>query len=415
MKIRSWIWKWHFIAGLISLPFILLLSVTGIIYLFKADYETPIHRSIKNVAILSESSLFQEQWDIASAYALKKPHSMMVPQTPNEATEFISGKFGGKRSIFIDPYKKEVSGEVIVKNGFMYTVRKLHGELLMGSFGTKIVELIASWMVVLIVTGLYIWWPSRGFRLSGFFIPRFKNGRRMFFRDVHAIGGFWISLLLLLVLAGGFPWTDVFGSNFKRLQKMTNTGYPLTWNGKGLASQEKNTDPLPLDQVVSLASKMSLEGRVQIHFPKNKKGTYAVSNSTPDLDKQKKIHLDQYTGETIKIHHWKDVGILMRARMWLMVFHQGEFGLWNWLLMLGTGIVLFLMSFSALMSYIFRKSRGSWGVPRVPEHFKIDYPIFFIIVVLGIVFPLFGISLVLLSMGSYLLKKRNSKRSISGT
>ena len=33
--LNSWLWKWHFIAGLISLPFVFLLAVTGGIYLFK--------------------------------------------------------------------------------------------------------------------------------------------------------------------------------------------------------------------------------------------------------------------------------------------------------------------------------------------------------------------------------------------
>ena len=28
------IWRWHFYAGLIALPFVALLSVTGMIYLF---------------------------------------------------------------------------------------------------------------------------------------------------------------------------------------------------------------------------------------------------------------------------------------------------------------------------------------------------------------------------------------------
>ena len=99
----------------------------------------------------------------------------------------------------------------------------------------------------------------------------------------------------------------------------------------------------------------------------------------------------------------------MRGRMWLMAFHQGEFGLWNWILMLGTGIILFLMSLSAIFSYTLRKSKNNWGVPAVPESFKIDYFILVIIVLLGIVFPLFGMSAILIILGYYfksLLQKK---------
>ncbi|MGY2735984.1 PepSY domain-containing protein [Sphingomonas sp. UYP23] len=34
-----WVWRWHFYAGLFVLPFILILSVTGSIYLFKPQVE----------------------------------------------------------------------------------------------------------------------------------------------------------------------------------------------------------------------------------------------------------------------------------------------------------------------------------------------------------------------------------------
>ncbi len=404
-KLKTWIWKWHFIAGLISLPFILILSITGIIYLFKANYETPVYHSIKTVEMTSNKTSFQKQWDVANIYAVKKPNSMIIPNNDKLATEFVSGKFAGKSSIYINPYSGKVSGEIVTKDTFMFKVRKLHGELLMGKVGTKIVELIASWMVVLIITGLYIWWPSRNWSLKEFFVPRIKKGKRIFFRDIHAISGFWISILLLLILAGGFPWTDVVGNNFKTLQNITNTGYPSTWDAKKIKSQERVLNPVDLDSVVRLAHKFQLQGDVQIDFPKGKKGIYSISNKTSDLGLQKKIHLDQYTGKEILKHNWADVGVLMKARMWLMTFHQGEFGLWNWILVLGTAIIFFIMSVSAIASYLLRKTKGSWNVPQVPEKFKITYSIIIIIGLLGFVFPLFGLSIIFITLSNILYKK----------
>ena len=52
VKLNAWLWKWHFIAGVISLPFIILLSITGGIYLFNASYQEdavkPFKRSYSN-------------------------------------------------------------------------------------------------------------------------------------------------------------------------------------------------------------------------------------------------------------------------------------------------------------------------------------------------------------------------------
>ena len=407
-KLNKWFWKWHFIAGIISLPFILVLSITGAIYLCKADYETPRQQHIKEVVVQGAPISLQKQWEIANKNAIKKPNAVILSTSANQATEFVSGRFGGKSSLYINPYSGKVSGEIISKETDMFKIRKLHGELLMGKFGTKIIELIASWMVVLILTGLYIWWPGRGWKIKGFFIPRINEGKRTFFRDLHSITGVWISGLLLLVLAGGFPWTDVFGSNFKEIQKITNTGYPSSWNGHQIQSKPTG-NTLTLDQMVAKAQDLALPGTVMLHLPKSPKGVFSVSNQNPsDLNTQKKIHFDLYSGKQIKSNDWSDVGILMRGRMWVMAFHQGEFGAWSWWLMLFTAIALAIMSIAALLSYTIRKQKGDWGIPKAPITFKIGYGIMVLIGILAILFPLFGAS-VFFIIGFEYLKNRIKK------
>ncbi len=411
-KLNKWLWKWHFIAGLVSLPFILILSITGAIYLFKADYEAPRQQHIKKVVVQGTPISLQRQWQIANTNAVKKPNAVVLTTKANQATEFISGRFGGKSSLFVNPYSGEVSGKIVSSKTDMFKIRKLHGELLMGKFGTKIIELIASWMVVLILTGLYVWWPSRGWSLKGFFIPRIREGKRVLFRDIHAISGFWVSGLLILILAGGFPWTDVVGSNFKELQKVTNTGFPTTWDGRQLQSQPKE-NTLTLDQMVAVAETLNLTGTVTLQLPKGPKGVFSVSNFNPtDLGSQKKIHFDQYTGKQILSNDWQDVGVLMRGRMWVMAFHQGEFATWNWWLMFFTAIVLAIMSISALISYTLRKRKGSWGIPKVPSTFKVGYGIIIMMSILAMMFPLFGASLLVILIFDY-IKNIKEKRKVA--
>lgn len=390
--LHYWLWKWHLIAGLISLPFIILLSVTGTVYLFKEAYEEPLYRPIREVVPQQHSISYQAQWELANENAIKKPTAMIIPTSPREATAFESGKFGGKSTLYIDPYTATVSGELLSKDSLMHRIRKLHGELLLGTYGTKLVELIASWMVVLILTGLYIWWPVRGKGVKGLFLVRTKEGKRTLFRDLHAVTGFWFSLLLLMVLAGGLPWTDVFGANFAKLQEITNTGYPTSWNGNGLYSKEK-PQPMDLDKMVSLAKGLRLEGTTAISLPQGKNGIFSVSNTSVDQSTQKMVHFDQYTGEQLMRYDWEDVGFLMRARMWAMAFHQGEFGPWNWLLMFFTGLALTLMCVAAIISYFIRKRKGDWGLPKVPQTYAIGYGVRAAIVFLGLALPLFGASL----------------------
>ncbi|WP_435260761.1 PepSY-associated TM helix domain-containing protein [Tenacibaculum sp. nBUS_03] len=394
-KLNQWLWKWHFIAGLISLPFVLVLSVTGVIYLFNPKVEKEVKNNIQNIAEKDEVKVpFQQQWELAIQHMKTKPSTMVLPINGKESTEFYSGRFSHKKSLFVNPYTNEVLGKFSSKDTWMYSIRKLHGELLGGKVGTKIIELIASWMIVLIITGLYIWWPfKRG--IKGVFIIRYKEGKRILLRDLHAVLGFWVSGFLLLTLAGGLPWTDVFGGNFKWVQKVTNTGYPKTWNGRGLSSTITNK-PLTLDKMVFIARQQNLEGIVSLGLPKSTKSTFSVSNKTNNLESQKMLHFDQYSGKLIKAHDWSDIGVLMRGRMWVMAFHQGQFGAWNWWLMFGVAVALTLMSIGAILSYILRKQKGSLGIPTVKKDFKIGTVVIICLVMLAVLLPLFGLSLFLL-------------------
>jgi len=407
-KLNQWLWKWHFLSGIMALPFILLLSITGIIYLFKEPYENKEVQQIKAVEITANPMSYQQQWDFAKTQTEENLTSMVIPSAPNHATEFISGKFETLQTLYIDPYLGSVSGLIVSQDTDMYKVRKFHGELLMGSFGTKIIELIGCWMVVLIITGVYVWWPERSWNLKGYFIPRIRSGRRAFFRDAHAITGFWLSALFLLILAGGLPWTDVFGAGFKWVQETTHTGYPSTWNHYSQSDYPANARMVSLDMIVEKANELQLPGTVSVKFPKDARGVFTVDNiNYSELSKQEKYHLNPYNGEILKKHTWADVGVLMQARMWVMAFHQGQFGQWNWILMLITAFLLFLMSLSAIISYTLRKRKNSLGIPKVPKNYSLGIGMLLIIGFLGVLLPLFGLSVIIIII--FELLKNNHK------
>lgn len=389
-KVYRWIWRWHFIGGLFSLPIVLLLSVTGAIYLFKGTYEQPKLQSLKQVKPQGHRISFDQQWQIVKKQWKRVPNGVVVPTQQNQATEFVSGRFSGKSSIFINPYNGKVQGKWQVNQTDMYKVRKLHGELLLGAYGTKVVELVASWMVVLLLTGIYLFWPrEQGWR--GLFTVRFKAPRRTLFRDLHAVSGFWFSFLLLLLLAGGLPWTDVWGSGFKWIHHQTNTGFPTTWQGRHFQSIPQNK-ALTLDEMMAKAQSLNLPGEVTLSLPRSKKSVFSVSNKTSQLSKMAKYHFDRYSGKLLHESTWRDIGIMMKARLWAMAFHQGQFGFWNWWLVFFTAVGLLFLSTTALLSYLKRKRKGEWNIPAMPANWQISKGLVGLLLFLGLFFPLFGLS-----------------------
>lgn len=391
----NWIWKWHLIGGLVSFPVVFILAITGIIYLFKDQYEEPRYALVKEVNETGEKLTFEAQWQNTRQLWDRKINSMVIPKKENQATEFVSGRFSGKSSLFVNPYTGESTGKIIDKEADMFKVRKLHGELLSGSLGTKIVELAGSWLIVLIISGLFLFFPRRKQDWIQLFRIRFYGSKQILFRDLHMVGGFWFSIVLLVILAGGMPWTDVWGDGFKWIQKQTGTGYPATWQGRGINSTLGETI-IPLDDVVDLAQSMGLPGEITISTPRSPKGVFSIHNIYHmDQSQQVAIHVDQYSGKPIASLQWEDVGFLMRARMWAMAFHQGQFGLWNWLLVLFTAIGLLVLSTSAILSYFLRKKYGSWGLPQ-SETYKVGIGLCMLLLALGILFPLFGMSIILI-------------------
>lgn len=399
--LNQWFWKWHVIAGLITLPIMLLLAVTGSIYLFKEDVNNNIYQNIKFVEQPENAQRLSLEEQLSSARLTTKAAIVGVTLSSEQATAFqIVGKGRVRNNLYVDPYTGGVKGEENQKETLMYLVRKLHGELLLNQAGTLVVELVASWFIVLIITGVYIWWPKKGSGVAGFFTVRFSIGKRILFRDLHAVVGFWLSAFMLIILAGGMPWTDVFGSQLKWVQKQTDTGFPKHWrNAKGLTSQLPNTQvlkTLSLDEVASIAQSNNLDGIISIQFPSSAQGVYTITNRSLLLRDQHVIHINQYSGDTVKSLQWNDVGILMDLRQVFMRLHQGEYGTVNWAVLLVVALLFIIIVVAGLVSYLMRKPQGNWGIPKVPDRFNVDKLLLVFIVLLGGLFPMFGASLLVI-------------------
>lgn len=401
-SLKLWLWKWHVMAGLITLPIMILLSVTGTIYLFKDNVNQQLYRQTLEVTPPVDNksvfSLEQQLFAVKNA-THENIRAVTLPATPTQSTKFqVAGKGRVVNEIYVNPYTAEVLGEINQKDTLMYTVRKLHGELLASQVGTLIVELVASWFIVLILSGLYVWWPKKGSGIAGLLTIRINCSKRIFWRDVHAVLGFWLSVFMVIILAGAMPWTDVFGSQLKWVQKQTNTGYPMHWqNNNGLSSNVpgEGASPLSLDEINTLTAKEVI-GEITIILPKTNDGVYTVSNRALWLDDQKVLHIDQYSGEVVKTLTWDDVGFLMNLRQIFMRLHQGEYGLVNWWLLLTVALLFTLTTIAGLMSYLIRKPNGAWGIPKVSDSFRVDKWLIGGIIILGIIFPMFGASLCLI-------------------
>lgn len=248
-QLNTWFWRWHIISALITLPVVIIITVTGIIYLYKVDVNDWIYKEQRFVSDVPESKpySFQQQLNKANQFVEGRyVNRLFLSNDVNKATTFyLAAKGHARHAVYVNPYTLEVQGDYVQKDSLMYLVRKLHGELLLGLPGTLLVELVACWLIVMLLTGLYMWWPQKSWRALGFFWIRTKDGSRILWRDLHVTLGFYSCVVIFIILLGGLPWTEVFGSAYKNIQQKTQTGYPEGWRKVTVGSHDG--EPLNLD------------------------------------------------------------------------------------------------------------------------------------------------------------------------
>jgi uncharacterized iron-regulated membrane protein len=118
----------------------------------------------------------------------------------------------------VKPDTLEILKTETEKSRFTSIVHDLHGELLIGTFGAILVELAGVWAIIMILTGLYLWWPTPEDGFAGVLYPRLNAKGRVFLKDLHSVTGVWISFFALFFLISALPWTTLWGGGLKYLR-----------------------------------------------------------------------------------------------------------------------------------------------------------------------------------------------------
>ncbi|WP_137820355.1 PepSY domain-containing protein [Pseudomonas sp. 2FG] len=443
MSFYNQAWRWHFYAGLLVIPFLIMLSLTGIIYLFKPQLDNLLYADLlwvpQGEQLLSADRQLAR---VKQAYPQAAISQYLPPLDAQHSAQFVVTEGGRKLNLFLDPYRGTLLGSQDAVNNLQAIARALHGELLAGKVGDRLVELAAGWAIVLVVSGLYLWWP-RGNGLRGVFWPRLANRGRLFWRDVHALTGFWGALLLLFMLLTGMTWTGFWGESFadvwnrfpaamwnevpkSALQaRSLNTaqGQTVAWAventplptsdphaahcGQAMDSAAPAAAPIGLQQILDTANAKGVMPGYSVTLPKGAEGVYSIALFAADPRNDATLHVDQYSGKVLADVRWQDYGAVAKSVELGVVLHEGKFfGLANQLLMLAVCLLILLSSVSGLVIWWLRRPQGSLGVPPLRHDLPLWKTALAIIAVLGLAFPLVGASLLLIAVLDWLLFSR---------
>ena len=438
-------WRWHFYAGLFVAPFMILLALTGIIYLFKPQLDPLMYDHLINVQPGHHTLSADEQLKLVQAvYPQAHISQYLPPINPERSAQFVLHNSGRELNVFINPYSGTVLGQQDAKLNLQAVARALHGELMIGTLGDRLIELAAGWGIVLVVSGMYLWWP-RGQSANGILWPRFSRRGRVLWRDLHAVTGFWGAALLLFMLISGMTWTGFWG---KQYADLWNTFPAAMWNNVPQSDQQarvlntatqqtvpwalENT-PMPmsgdhaehmnhgamhagpaaptvrLQQVVDLANTRKVEPGYSITFPTTASGVFTVAVFADDPRNDATLHVDQYTGKVLADVRWDHYNLVARATETGVMLHEGKmFGWVNQLIVLVICLMILLSAVSGMVIWWKRRPQGGLGVPPLRHDLPKWKTAMAIMLGLAIIFPLVGASLVLVWALDRLLLSRIS-------
>lgn len=411
----------HFYAGLFVAPFVLILAITGAIYLYITEIEDFAHPGWRFTqqqgAVLSPQRIAD---GALVAHPDATPTRIDLPTAPHRtAVVFLKPASGPALRVYVDPITGQALGSFVYEQTLVGWADAMHNSLLMGDRGELVVELAACWAIVMVLTGLYLWWPRTDRGLLSVLVPRFTS-RRFLLRDLHAVTGAWVSILVLFLIITGLPWAANWGSGLNRLMTAAGIGYPPAYrthiDSSVLTSHHPETlaeanpgvpwtleqAPAPHSGTHNAATSIDIgeAGRIfareglttayRLVYPRNAKDVFTAYTYPDRPEGQRTIHLDQYTGAVINDVRFRDYGAGAKAVELGVQLHMGNyFGIPNQLLMLFAALGAAALSVTGPLMWLSRRKTGL-GAPKPLAPTKPAWPVAWFLIGLGIAFPLLG-------------------------
>ena len=488
------IWRLHFWVGLFAAPTLLLLACTGLIILYTQPLDLWLHRDLKVVAAVTPSGTGASPVSLdtqVDAARQQVPADMILdavtpPEAPDRSTQidFMAPETAdiGERNVtqvFVDPYTGNYLGQRRELDGLVGWANQLHrffgndgptvsvpalGHFIAPSsypdasmkvgVGNLIVEMTAVWILVLLASGIFLWWPRATERGKPRLAIRWRKGGRVRWRDLHATTGILLSVVLIGYIVSGLTWSRYWGENWRAVASTvtpsTEVDAPSTPAkvgdfdrlGRRIAWADTDdpvyaSDPGPgvpmtlgFNEIDEIAKSENMLPGFSIIGPSDSEedgqpvyGSYTVVNHWPQrLSEQRTLYLNQFTGQTIANSTADQDGALARITSWSVAMHMGnQYGVLTRILATLACLGLLTSITTAMLMWWKRRPTGGTGLPgRTSDAQRGDTPrgavaaIAVIATALAVLYPSFGVTLIVVLVAEGILSAVRGRGSAVG-
>lgn len=428
---RSLFWRIHFWAALIASPFALIAAFTGILYIFTPQIEAALYRDLDRVTPAGSMRTLDDA--VAAAHAAAPAGLVLRSVVPaygsGDSVKAYFAPVGVKPGheghhhgpaagaaaaqptvVYVNPYTAEVLGSQVEAERFGNWSKKLHSSLLQGGGWRWLIELAASWLMVMLITGIYLWW-SRGNQKS---LPQKGAKGRLAWKQWHAFLGILLSLISLTIVTTGLTWSQYAGDQIRTARDMTGQAPPQAPRHLKSTAVEGRTS-LSWQSAWDAARREAPDVAMQLTAPRRADGVWrAVNADTSQPEKKFDLLLDAYSGNRLYYAGWDRQTAFAKATAIGIPFHRGEFGWWNQALLLVFGLGILFSLVSGWVMFFKRRQPGTFGLPRLlPGAWKsASLATWVTAAVLCIAMPLLAPSAAVLLITEFLLHWRVRKPAV---
>lgn len=435
------LWRRHFYAAFLLIPFVLLQSITGTLYLWHEEWADWAHPELRFVEPGEKTASFDAQVAAAAAaHPLAQATTLMVADDPRRATQVMFGarhgvaKRGGGRApngpasafpslrsdtlpragshhdggdalpfpVFVDPHTARVLGDLPGWSWMPGWSRKIHGGWPLGTAGSWLLELGACWAVVMMLTGLYLWWP-RNRSLLATLLPRTHLGARVLMKDLHGSVAVLFSVIILAFLVTALPWTRFWGDQILTpIENATGQASPFGAAARATSTLLEGVQPMSLDEAVKLARAAGVRGDLEVKLDGKPDSALTVRNRMPRASGEVAIAFDRGSRKLLVTTTWTDYPAVPRAVSTGVDLHEGSFfGRANQWFNTVVSLALVWMSVTGLSSWWLRRPKGRLAAPPRTE---IRLPRWALAtgIALCVLMPLLGASVLVLWLAEHL-------------
>lgn len=306
-KVIGWLHLW---LGLGSGLIVCFLGITGCILAFEREIED-VSQPYRFVATRQAPVLAPSAIQAIAVKQLpdKKLHSVSYEPGKASVASFYNAEPEYYHMVFIDPYTGEVLKKKDMSDDFFRIIIDGHFYLwLPHEIGQPIVASATLIFVVMIITGIILWWPRNKAARKQRFSVKFNARWRRTNYDLHNVLGFYMSWVIIFIAFTGLVWG---------FQWFAKTVYWTTSGGReAIPFEEAVSDTSSMQRLSALpaidqvwlntrTAHPAFAGLMEIHIPEHKNSGIEVALN-PDSRtywKADYLYFDQYTFKEIEVKH----------------------------------------------------------------------------------------------------------------